>query len=338
MQIPVGSITPITLGPFKATTTGTVITTNSLTPTVKLRQNGTGPTSPGGSAVISVLGADGCSSYTPDPADITTPGQIVITATVTGSQPWSAEHQVGESVAQAMSVLDTPVFTISAPSALLPPSFATVTGSNIYYGNFITVLDAPANLTALDCNTNYLTVLDLTFCTGLLTLDCHANMLTALDPSMCTGLTSLTCNNNSILSLDVSVLGSLTFLNCSNNAISSLNLNNNSALTQIVAAYNPGLTTINLSTLTSCLQFRFGNCHLSSMTLPPSGAAITHFFCDVNSLPSSVINAILALLVAGGATSGVLELQFQSPAAPPTGQGITDKATLVSRSWNIQTD
>jgi hypothetical protein len=45
------------------------------------------------------------------------------------------------------------------------------------------------------------------------------------------------------------------------------------------------------------------------------------------------INNLLAKLVAAGATAGTLDIAGSN--AAPTGQGATDKATLVSRSWTV---
>lgn len=61
---------------------------------------------------------------------------------------------------------------------------------------------------------------------------------------------------------------------------------------------------------------------------------------DANSCFLSVaqINAILAALVAAGLHNGTAVMNTQDTPAPPSGQGITDKATLVSRGWTVTTD
>jgi hypothetical protein len=45
-------------------------------------------------------------------------------------------------------------------------------------------------------------------------------------------------------------------------------------------------------------------------------------------------------LVANNVTTGIKSYSAasQTPPAPPTGQGINDKATLISRGWGISTD
>ncbi len=66
--------------------------------------------------------------------------------------------------------------------------------------------------------------------------------------------------------------------------------------------------------------------------------AITNFrYATMTSTVSAaVVNAILADCVAAGNSGGTLQISGANNAAP-TGQGITDKATLVSRSWTVTT-
>lgn len=57
-----------------------------------------------------------------------------------------------------------------------------------------------------------------------------------------------------------------------------------------------------------------------------------------NKLPSTQINKLLSELVANGLFSGTLYVSTQTPPAPPTGQGLIDKDTLISRGWTVTTD
>lgn len=59
---------------------------------------------------------------------------------------------------------------------------------------------------------------------------------------------------------------------------------------------------------------------------------------DVNQLSSTQINKVLNDLVNNGLTGGFIATYSQTPPAPPTGQGILDKAILISRGWTVQTD
>jgi hypothetical protein len=57
-----------------------------------------------------------------------------------------------------------------------------------------------------------------------------------------------------------------------------------------------------------------------------------------NALPSSEVNLILNRLLNLTSKQNYIELQNQNPKAPPTGQGILDKATLINNGNNVATD
>ena len=50
---------------------------------------------------------------------------------------------------------------------------------------------------------------------------------------------------------------------------------------------------------------------------------------------NSILNKMLTVLPASGKN---IRLDGQKPVAPPTGQGIIDKQTLISNGNNVQTD
>lgn len=62
------------------------------------------------------------------------------------------------------------------------------------------------------------------------------------------------------------------------------------------------------------------------------------FIANSNQLPSNYINDILAYLVSIPCTSATIDISSQTPPAPPTGQGIIDKATLISNGCTVTTD
>jgi hypothetical protein len=65
---------------------------------------------------------------------------------------------------------------------------------------------------------------------------------------------------------------------------------------------------------------------------------VSDFQANNNRLTQANVNAILASLVAANRTTGgVLNLGGSGNAAP-TGQGLTDKATLISRGWTVTTN
>ena len=80
-----------------------------------------------------------------------------------------------------------------------------------------------------------------------------------------------------------------------------------------------------------------GNFHLLEVDISQM-TAIADVELYGNQLSSTQVNNVLAQLVSNGGYSGILSINNQTPPAPPTGQGIIDKATLISRSWSVTTD
>ena len=68
----------------------------------------------------------------------------------------------------------------------------------------LTGIEQFPNLTALYCDYNELTSLDVSKCPALETLWCYNNQLTSLDVSKCAALYELSCYGNQLTSLDVS--------------------------------------------------------------------------------------------------------------------------------------
>lgn len=70
-----------------------------------------------------------------------------------------------------------------------------------------------------------------------------------------------------------------------------------------------------------------------------SAAEIQYLNFDTNRYPTSKVNEILAICVSYGVTNtGGLFIPNQVPTAPPSGQGITDKNTLLANNWTVITD
>ena len=114
--------------------------------------------------------------------------------------------------------------------------------------------------------------------------------------------------------------GGISITNCGITSLSfpSLINNNNPQLNgTMYIAVNPNLTSI------SWPNFQAVNNNYSSL--------------NNNKLPSSEVNAILAKFRATPLSSGTLSLK-QTPAAPPTGQGITDKNYLISEGVYVDSD
>lgn len=106
---------------------------------------------------------------------------------------------------------------------------------------------------------------------------------------------------------------------------------------------NPSLTSISFPVLTSSKGLYFqNNSILTSIDLPLLTKVTDENLSlnfNKNALSSSQVNLILHRLLNLPANVGsYVQLQDQNPPAPPTGQGILDKATLISRGMNVSTD
>ena len=101
------------------------------------------------------------------------------------------------------------------------------------------------SLLYLDCHSNQLTSLDLSYNTALISLICYNNQLTSLDVSANTALITLQCYHNQLTSLNVSNNTALTSLNCNNNQLTSLDVSNNTSLEVLGCTINQ-LTSLDL--------------------------------------------------------------------------------------------
>lgn len=128
-------------------------------------------------------------------------------------------------------------------------------------------------------------------------------------------VTTLNCMTSTLTSIDISLCSTLTSLDCKGNALLDLDISNNVNLVTL-ACNNNGLTMLNIA----------------QNTVLKSLAAYS------NKFTSDVVNNILASLVSNAKTNGTLDINYQETSAPPTGQGLVDKQTLIDRGWTVTTD
>ncbi len=193
--------------------------------------------------------------------------------------------------------------------------------------------------------------------------------LTTVNLSMITTAISIVVTGNSALTtLNLGSLtrcdGQIDIASCP--VLTSVNLSN---LTKIINGglliANTGLNSINFNSLTKCMgNISIGNNgSLTSLNFP----ALTNILYPVNiefnaitsnpfpllisfnssylsvsfnKLSGSAVNSILAKLVSISPTltGKSIYLNNQTPLAPPSGQGITDKATLIANGNTVTTD
>ena len=176
---------------------------------------------------------------------------------------------------------------------------------------------------------------------------------------------SLPINDSVIFAMDFSVITDVTINwddgtieNFPNQSIGSHTYNHvlgvitgkeNYTVTVLISSVS-GLESVNLSisgnqnvtevfdiySMSSLEFFYVGSNQLE--ILPALSLALTVVDCGSNKLPSSEINWALSQLVAAGLPNGTFDSAGQTPAATPTGQGVTDKNTLISNGWTVTTD
>ena len=135
-------------------------------------------------------------------------------------------------------------------------------------------------------------------------LICHNIGLTDLDVSNNKKLKQLACYGNNLTSLDVSENIVLEYLDCGGNMVPSL--------VSLNVLYNTNLTQL----------------YCAMCGTPTS---------STDGIPEAV-NAILAALVQNGKSNGNCDLLQWWSSGAPTGQGLIDKETLISRGWIVRTN
>jgi hypothetical protein len=101
------------------------------------------------------------------------------------------------------------------------------------------------------------------------------------------------------------------------------------------------LTSVDLSNITDLMTIDVtNNLALSSINLSSLNFVYWDIRLSGNAFPSSQINTLLHnfLRLSTAGRVKYIHLGGQTPPAPPTGQGIIDKAALISLGWNVFTD
>ncbi|MFT3908028.1 MAG: leucine-rich repeat protein [Ferruginibacter sp.] len=124
------------------------------------------------------------------------------------------------------------------------------------------------------------------------------------------------------------------------NALTSLSLPSLTVFENCVMYNNNALSSVSLPALTNTGYFAiYNNANLSSVAFPALTTIASVFNLNGNHLSSPAVNTVLNTLVS--INPPLVGKSFdlrQSVAAPPTGQGLVDKATLIARPNTVSTD
>lgn len=121
-------------------------------------------------------------------------------------------------------------------------------------------------------------------------------------------------------------------------AFDSASLSSYTSLTSINLGGNQ-LATFDLSSLPNSIpNIVLTQNNISSINTSSIPASLTGFFIVNNSISTSDVNSILIRLDSAGLSNGIVDTSSQSPAAPPSGAGITAKNNLIGKGWTVTTD
>jgi Leucine-rich repeat (LRR) protein len=216
----------------------------------------------------------------------------------------------------------------------------------------ISSLSGLSNLQDFRCSANQLTgpIPSLSGLSNLQVFRCSANQLTGLIPSL-SGLNILRvfyCHTNQLTGPipSLSGLSNLQDFRCSANQLTgSIPSLADNPLLSIFRCHRNQLSG-NIPTLSANTALEIFECYTQQGVTRITGFdggsvsnTLGRFEAQSNQLTSTAVNAILAAFVAANRTAGTRVLNLGGAGnAAPTGQGITDKATLVSRGWTVTTN
>jgi hypothetical protein len=101
----------------------------------------------------------------------------------------------------------------------------------------------------------------------------------------------------------------------------------------------PNLTSLNLPSLSNCDSIYVGDNPLLTSVSFPALTSSYNLSLSYNALPTSKINSLLnKFLNVSPTVQKNIDLSNQNPLAPPTGQGLIDKQTLINTGNSVITD
>lgn len=206
----------------------------------------------------------------------------------------------------------------------------------------LTGIEAFTALTALYCQNNQLSTLDLSANTALEELNCAYNQLSALNLNTNTALTYLACVNNQITALDLSQNTALIYLECDNNDLTALNLSANTALEEITCSENT-LTSLNVNNISGLTYLDCSRNNLTSLDLNDN-PLLTEIICEFNAITELHLsihtqleyliardNQLMILDIANGNNTAIID--FDTRNNPNLGCIQVDDAAYSTANW-----
>jgi hypothetical protein len=191
-------------------------------------------------------------------------------------------------------------------------------------------------------NSSPLSSLDISQNTALTGFYVSFSNITSMDFSANTALKHIQMGACKLTALNTSTLALLESIYIYDNdkertiPMASLDLSANVNLDRIyMSGVLSGSGSIDISSNVNLTSFSVNNVSLTSMDFT-NNTQLNDIRMESCELPSEMVNYALACAVAYG--SHFIFLAGQTPPAPPTGQGITDKNTLIANGHVVETD
>ncbi|MFT3908591.1 MAG: hypothetical protein QM737_04150 [Ferruginibacter sp.] len=228
-------------------------------------------------------------------------------------------------------------------------SLAKVDASFYFSGNIITNLSLPALVSTgpvFDITGNALTSIQVPSLVIAPSINFYGPALQGISLPVLDSLGGFSAKGNSITSISAPLARMLGYVFTIDSCASLTSISFPSAIkaNDVFISHCPVITSISfpaLTTVTGSNGFEvYSNANLTSISLNNLANFVSvDFYMANNKLPSSEVNALLHLFVSHPPLSvnTIFNLK-QVPPAPPSGQGIIDKATLAAAPNTVTTD
>lgn len=190
-------------------------------------------------------------------------------------------------------------------------------------------------LQGLDCNDNQLTELNTQGLSALQWLFCQGNQLTELNAQGCPALQWLWCYDNRLTTLNVQNLSALQELFCQGNQLTELDVQGCTALHELNCNNNQ-LTTLNVQECSTLRRLSCGNNKLTALNVQGL-SALQELFCQDNQLNTQAFTSLLTGLPAQSPSDNAKCILYTESSGEGTLMDFTASAELYTVFQNAKT-
>jgi hypothetical protein len=178
--------------------------------------------------------------------------------------------------------------------------------------------------------------LDFSGVPGTTTLNLQQTQLTSLDLTGMIHVAAMDISNSSIMAIDFTKLPALTsFVAMTTPLTGLLDVSSCPALATLIVNTS-SLTALNIAGLANLFNTSFSDNLIDTVTMGGNTSLVSLNLMN-NALPESVVDNILATIVADGPTDGNLDLSGTGN-SPPSAAGLVNAGILTTRRWSVVTN